>query len=138
MGARNTHGRASAWCLCGVGLGSWRLDGLHEVSARKEEAEALREISLLSSWRRHLDREATAQQSSGKVTVWPTIVSQQREDGMGWHEAACSRPHRRAPGAGIPVGAATSSSRAAGSGDGMPLRTIADMTAHAGRWTCAH
>jgi hypothetical protein len=24
---RGAHGHASAWCLCGAGLGSWRLDG---------------------------------------------------------------------------------------------------------------
>jgi hypothetical protein len=34
------------------------------VSARKEKAEALRETSLSSSWRGHLNREAMAQQSS--------------------------------------------------------------------------
>jgi hypothetical protein len=58
MKPRDTHGRASAWCLRGAGLGSWRLDGLHVVSARKEEAEALRETSLSSSWRGHLNCEA--------------------------------------------------------------------------------
>jgi hypothetical protein len=45
--------------------------------------------------------------SEGEVIVWPTIVSQQREDGMGWHKAAGSRPHHRALGVGIPAGAAT-------------------------------
>jgi hypothetical protein len=69
IGPRGAHGCASAWCLRGTGLGSWRLDGLHAVSARKEEAEALREASLSSSWRRHLDCEATAQWSSGKATM---------------------------------------------------------------------
>jgi hypothetical protein len=64
--SRGTHERASTWCLRGMGLGSWRLDGTHAVSARKEEAEALREASLSSSWRRHLGHEATAQRSSGK------------------------------------------------------------------------
>jgi hypothetical protein len=69
MRPRDTHRRASAWCLRGVGLGSWRLDGPHAVSARKEKAEALRETSLSSSWRGHLDREVTKQQSSGKATA---------------------------------------------------------------------
>jgi hypothetical protein len=63
------HGRASAWCLRGAELGSWRLDGPHTVSAKKEEAEALCETSLSSSWRRHLNHEAMAQQSSEKVTT---------------------------------------------------------------------
>jgi hypothetical protein len=45
------HGRASAWRLRGTWLESWRLDGLHTVSARKEEAKTLREASSLSSWR---------------------------------------------------------------------------------------
>jgi hypothetical protein len=49
-GPRVTHGRANAWCLRGAGLRSWRLDGPHVVSARKEEAEVLREASLPSSW----------------------------------------------------------------------------------------
>jgi hypothetical protein len=60
MRPRSTHGRASAWCLHDAGLGSWRLDRLHAVSARKEEAEALLETSLSSSWRGHLNCEATA------------------------------------------------------------------------------
>jgi hypothetical protein len=72
MRPRGTHERASAWCLRGVGLGSWRLDRPYAVSARKEEVEALHETSLSSSWRGHLDREATAQQSSGKA------IAQQR------------------------------------------------------------
>jgi hypothetical protein len=67
MRPRGTHKRASAWCLHGAGLGSWRLDGPHAVSARKEGAEALRETSLSSSWRGHLDCEAMAQQISGKA-----------------------------------------------------------------------
>jgi hypothetical protein len=61
MWPHGTHGHASAWCLHGTGLGSWRLDEPDMVSARKEEAEALRETSLLSSWRRHLDHEAMTQ-----------------------------------------------------------------------------
>jgi hypothetical protein len=39
------------------------------VSARKEEAEALRQTSLSCSWRGHLDRKEMAQQSSGKAMV---------------------------------------------------------------------
>jgi hypothetical protein len=69
MWPRGTHRCASVWCLRGTGLGCWRLDGPHAVSARKEEAEALCETSLSSSWRGHLDREVTAQQSSGKATA---------------------------------------------------------------------
>jgi hypothetical protein len=46
--------------------------------------------------------------------VRPAIIGQQREDGTGQHEAACSRPRRRAPGAGILAGAATGSNRAVG------------------------
>jgi hypothetical protein len=62
--------------------------------------------------------------------VQPTIFGQQQEDGTGRHKAACSRPHHRAPGAGIPAGAATGSS---GSGDGTPWRTTADTMTHDGR-----
>jgi hypothetical protein len=75
------------------------------------------------------------------VTVQPTIVGQQREDGTGRHEAAYSRPHYRAPSAGIPAGAAIGGSRAAGNSDGMPRHTAADTTAPDGRWTlrwCEH
>jgi hypothetical protein len=61
--------RASTWCLHSAGFVSWRLDGLHAVSGRKEEAEALHETSMSSSWRQHLDRKAMAPQSSGKVMV---------------------------------------------------------------------
>jgi hypothetical protein len=43
------------------------------------------------------------------------------------------RLHRRAPGSGIPAGAATGVNRATGSGDGMPWCTTADvMTQGAG------
>jgi hypothetical protein len=69
MQPHGTHGCASAWCLRGEGLGSWRLDGPHTVSARKEEAKALCETSLSSSWCWHLDHEVMAQQSSGKATM---------------------------------------------------------------------
>jgi hypothetical protein len=69
MRPHGRHGCASAWCLCGTGLGSWMLDGTHTVLARKEEVEALRETSLSSSWHRHLDCEAMAQQSTGKATT---------------------------------------------------------------------
>jgi hypothetical protein len=69
MQPHDTHGCASAWCLRGEGLGSWRLDGPHTVSARKEEAKALCETSLSSSWCWHLDHEVMAQQSSGKATM---------------------------------------------------------------------
>jgi hypothetical protein len=61
-----THRHASAWCLHSAGLGR---DGPHAVLARNEEAEALHETSLLSSWRGHLDREVMAQQNSGKATT---------------------------------------------------------------------
>jgi hypothetical protein len=37
------------------------------------------------------------------------------------------RLHRRAPGSGIPAGAATGVNRATGSGDGMPWCTTADV-----------
>jgi hypothetical protein len=37
----------------GAGLGSWRLDGPHAVSARKEEQEAMREALSLGAWRQH-------------------------------------------------------------------------------------
>jgi hypothetical protein len=69
MRPRGTHGCANAWCLRGAGLGSWRLDGSHALSARKEEAEALRKTSMSSSWLRHLDCEAMTQQSNGKATA---------------------------------------------------------------------
>jgi hypothetical protein len=81
----------------------------------------------------HIRVAERRRRSEGEVIVWPTIVSQQREDGMGWHKAAGSRPHHRALGVGIPAGAATGGSSAAGSGDGTPRRTTADVMAHDGR-----
>jgi hypothetical protein len=32
---RSVHGHASAWCLRGAGLGSWRLDGAAHVSSKE-------------------------------------------------------------------------------------------------------
>jgi hypothetical protein len=91
-------------------------------------------ISTAKRW--HNRAAERRQRNSGEVTV--------RLAARGWdgvHEAACSRPHRRAPGAGIPAGVATGGSRAVGSGDGTPRRTATDATAHDGRWTlrwCKH
>jgi hypothetical protein len=98
-------------------------------------------VGISTAKRRHSRAAERRRHSRGEVTVRPAIVGQQREDGTGQHEAACSRPRRRAPGADIPAGAVMSGSRAAGSGDGTPGRTATDATAHDGRWTlrwCKH
>jgi hypothetical protein len=52
--------------------------------------------------------------------------------------AGGARLHRRAPGAGIPAGAVTGSSRAVGSGDGTPWCTTADVMAQGSRRTRGH
>jgi hypothetical protein len=48
----------------------------------------LHEASLSSSWRRHSGVVERRRRGRGEVTVRPTIVRQQREDGTGRHEAA--------------------------------------------------
>jgi hypothetical protein len=44
----------------------------------------------------------------------------------------------RAPGAGIPAGAVTGGSSAAGNSDGMPRCTTVNTMTHDSRWTSGH
>jgi hypothetical protein len=68
------HEHASAWCQRGAQLGSWRLDGLHAGSARKEEAEALCKALSPGAWHRH---------HSGLAEMWLASGPQVRRQAKG-------------------------------------------------------
>jgi hypothetical protein len=87
------HGRASAWRLRGAGLGSWRLDGPHTVSARKEEAEALREALSSGAWRWHRDGERGDRTNQRRAFGRVSSASGADGDGMPRRTAADATAH---------------------------------------------
>jgi hypothetical protein len=53
MRPRGTHERASAWCLRGVGLGSWRLDGDARSASKGGGSRGAARKLVVDSWPRH-------------------------------------------------------------------------------------
>jgi hypothetical protein len=74
-----------------MGLGSWRLDRPHAVSARKEEAEVLREVWSPGSWHQHhvgsavmtaIDRRSRTMRRLGGNVVCQRSVGEAAGEGM--------------------------------------------------------
>jgi TRAP-type mannitol/chloroaromatic compound transport system substrate-binding protein len=131
-----------------VGLGRWRLDGLHVVSARKEEAEELHETLSPGAWHQHhggiaaltaVDWRSGAMQCLGGNAACQRFADEAAGKVMRWQLIEAWMEHH---GAGrvqnFTGGQCGEEQTQAGNGDGTPPRTAVDATAKGGRWTRGH
>jgi hypothetical protein len=149
---REGAGRGHTACQCTVP--TWRgARGLearrpHTVSAKKEEAEALREALSPGAWRQHhggvaaliaVDRRSKATRRLGGNVACQGFIGEAAGEGMRWQLSEAWMEHLGiGHGRNITSGQRGEEQTQAGSGDGKPRRTTANATAQGGTWTRGH